>query len=107
MSYRVLFAEDAERDIEDLYFLIAGRDGVETAERILSEIETACLGLDAFPERGNIPKELVAIGISEYRELHHKPWRVIYHIIGNNVVVYCVTDGRRDMKSFLERRLLR
>jgi toxin ParE1/3/4 len=107
MSYRILFAEDAEKDIEDLYHFIAGRDGVETAERILGEIETACLGLDAFPERGNIPKELIAIGISDYREVHHKPWRAIYRIMGNDVVVYCVVDGRRDVQSFLERRLLR
>jgi toxin ParE1/3/4 len=79
----------------------------ETAERVLAEIEHACLGLEELPERGNIPKELVAIGISEYRELHHKPWRLIYRIIDADVIVYCMVDGRRDMQSFLERRLLR
>nr|AOO92220.1 plasmid stabilization protein [Rhizobium leguminosarum bv. trifolii] len=47
------------------------------------------------------------MGISEYRELHHKPWRMIYRIMGTDVVVYCVVDGRRDMQSFLERRLIR
>ncbi|NKN08336.1 type II toxin-antitoxin system RelE/ParE family toxin [Rhizobium laguerreae] len=101
MPYRVLFSEDAERDIEDLYRFIAGREGAETAERILTDIESAC------PARGNIPKELAGIGISEYRELHHKPWRMIYRILGTDVVVYCVVDGRRDMQSFLERRLIR
>ncbi|MBY5549792.1 type II toxin-antitoxin system RelE/ParE family toxin [Rhizobium leguminosarum] len=107
MPYRVLFAEDTERDIEDLYRFIAGRDGAETAERILTEIERACAELEEFPARGNIPKELAGIGISEYRELHHKPWRMIYRILGTDVVVYCVVDGRRDMQSFLERRLIR
>ncbi|MBA1344372.1 type II toxin-antitoxin system RelE/ParE family toxin [Rhizobium sp. WYCCWR 11146] len=107
MPYRVLFAEDAERDIEDLYRFIASRDGAETAERILTEIESACAELAEFPARGNIPKELAGIGISEYRELHHKPWRMIYRILGTDVVVYCVVDGRRDMQSFLERRLIR
>jgi toxin ParE1/3/4 len=107
MSYRLLFAEDAEQDMEDFYHFIAGRDGVGTAERVLAEIEHACLGLEELPERGNIPKELVAIGISEYRELHHKPWRLIYRIIDADVIVYRMVDGRRDMQSFLERRLLR
>ncbi|MDK4734327.1 type II toxin-antitoxin system RelE/ParE family toxin [Rhizobium sp. CNPSo 3490] len=107
MPYRVLFAEDAERDVEDLYRFITGRDGSETAERILTEIENACANLEEFPARGNIPKELASIGISEYRELHHKPWRMIYRIIGTDVVVYCVVDGRRDMQAFLERRLIR
>ncbi|EJC83068.1 plasmid stabilization system protein [Rhizobium leguminosarum bv. trifolii WSM2297] len=107
MAYRVLFAEDTERDIEDLYRFIAGRNGAETAERVLTEIESACADLEEFPARGNIPKELATIGISEYRELHHKPWRMIYRILGTDVIVYCVVDGRRDMQTFLERRLIR
>lgn len=107
MPYQVLFTEDAERDIEDLYRFLASRDGIQTAERILGEIEYACLGLEDLPAKGNVPKELTGLGITDYRELHHKPWRMIYRIIGENVIVYCVADGRRDMQSFLERRLLR
>lgn len=107
MSYRVLFSEDAEQDVEDLYRFIAARDGIETAERILGELEAAALSLEEMPARGNVPKELAPVGITEYRELHHKPWRMIYRIVGSDVVVYCVADGRRDMQSFLERRLLR
>jgi len=107
MLYRVLFSEDAEKDVEDLYRFIAGRDGIETAERILSELEAAAGSLTDMPARGNVPKELVSVGLTEYRELHHKPWRMIYRIMGSDVVIYCVADGRRDMQSFLERRLLR
>ena len=107
MSYRVLFSEDAEQDIEDLYRFIAGRDGAETAERVLGELEAASQSLADMPARGNVPKELVSLGLTEYRELHHKPWRMIYRTVGLDVMVYCVADGRRDMQSFLERRLLR
>ncbi len=107
MSYRVLFSEDAEQDIEDLYRFIAGREGVETAERILGELEAAASSLEDIPARGNVPKELAPVGITEYRELHHKPWRMIYRVAGSDVIVYCVADGRRDMQSFLESRLFR
>lgn len=107
MAYRVLFSEDAEQDIEDLYSFIAERDGVETAVRILGELEAAASSLEDMPARGNVPKELAPVGITEYRELHHKPWRMIYRILGTDVVVYCVSDGRRDMQTFLEKRLFR
>ncbi|MGO4622885.1 type II toxin-antitoxin system RelE/ParE family toxin [Ensifer sp. 2YAB10] len=107
MAYRVLFSEDAEQDIEDLYSFIAERDGVETAVRMLGELEAAASSLEDMPARGNIPKELAPVGITEYRELHHKPWRMIYRILGTDVVVYCVSDGRRDMQTFLEKRLFR
>ncbi|PDT29303.1 plasmid stabilization protein [Rhizobium sp. L9] len=96
----------ASPDVEELHRFIAGRDGTEMAEHIL-EIENACADLEEFPARGNIPNELVSIGISEYRELHHRPWRTIYRIIGTEVAVYCVVDERRDMQAFLERRLIR
>ncbi|TAA52531.1 type II toxin-antitoxin system RelE/ParE family toxin [Shinella sp. JR1-6] len=100
-------SEDAERDTEDLCRFIARRDGAETAERTLGEIEVAAMSLEEFPERGNIPKELVSIGISEYREIHHKPWRMICRTMGSDVVVYCVIGDRRGMQPFLERRLFR
>jgi toxin ParE1/3/4 len=107
MRFRVLLAEDAERDIEDIYRYIASSDSVGNAERVLSGLEGACERLANLPERGNIPKELAGLGINDYREAHYKPYRIIYRIMGRDVVVYCVVDGRRDMQSFLARRLLR
>lgn len=105
--FRVLLADDAERDIEDIYRYIVGHDSVGNAERVLSALEAACERLSDMPERGNIPKELTGVGITDYREAHYKPYRIIYRIMGRDVVVYCVVDGRRDMQAFLERRLLR
>lgn len=62
--------------------------------------------LDAFPERGSYPKELVSLGIKEYRQTFFKPYRVIYRITGRQVILYLIADGRRDMQSVLARRLL-
>ncbi len=59
-----------------------------------------------FPERGSYPPELLALGIREYRQAFFKPYRVIYRVIGKQVIIYVITDGRRDMKSLLARRLL-
>jgi len=107
MSFKVLVSEDVERDIEDIYRYIAEHDGIENAERALTGLEGVCLGLARFPRRGNVPKELRPLGISEYREAHYKPYRIIYRIMNRTVVIYCVVDGRRDMQSLLHLRLLR
>lgn len=40
MPFRVLFAEEEERDVEDRYRLIAS-DGAETPGHFLTEIESA------------------------------------------------------------------
>jgi toxin ParE1/3/4 len=46
------------------------------------------------------------LGIREYREVFFKPYRLIYRIIGNKVYIMLIVDGRRDMQSLLQRRLL-
>ena len=107
MAFEVLLSEDAVRDIEDIYRYIAEYDSAENADRVLVALEDVCSGLAMMPERGNVPKELRSLGMTEFREAHYKPYRVIYRISGPQIVVYCVVDGRRDMQSFLQRRLLR
>jgi toxin ParE1/3/4 len=63
-------------------------------------------GLARFPERGSCPKELVALGIKEYRQTQFKPYRLICRLMARQVVIYLIVDGRRDMQSLLANRLL-
>ena len=46
------------------------------------------------------------MGIREYRQSFFKPYGVIYRVIGKQVIIYVIADGRRDMQSMLSRRLL-
>ena len=59
-----------------------------------------------MPERGSHPKELLELGIREYRQMFFKPYRLIYRVTGGKVYVHLVVDGRRDMQTLLSRRLL-
>ena len=52
------------------------------------------------------PKELLALGVREYREVFFKPYRIIYRVQDETVYVLLIADGRRDMQSLLQRRLL-
>lgn len=105
--YRVRVIEDAEHDLIDLYTYVAANDSVEKAEYVLEQLQSLCLSLDKLATRGHIPPELGRIGVTTYRQVHFKPYRVIYQISGQDVYIHCVLDGRRDMQSLLERRLLR
>jgi len=75
---------------------------VANANDVLDRLMVVVEGLAQFPERGSYPKELMALGIKEYRQTALKPYRVI----GRQVVIYLIIDGRRDMQSLLARRLL-
>ena len=106
MPFKVLLTSDAARDLDALYYYIALHDAPRKADCVLEQIEKAFSKLSKFPERGAYPKELLAIGIREYREIFFKPYRIIYRVMGKNVYVLLVVDGRRDMQSLLQRRLL-
>jgi toxin ParE1/3/4 len=106
MRYEVLLTESAERDLEEIYGYIAEFDSPNSADYVLDRLLEVTQSLAAFPERGPHPRELQALGIREYRQAFFKPDRVIYRVIGKQVFIYLIADGRRDMQSLLSRRLL-
>ena len=103
--FEVLQTEDAQRDLEELYGYIAEYDTAGNAVRVLDRIEKALQSLSTFPERGSRPKELLALGIRDYRQIFFKPYRLIYRIMERRVYVYLIVDGRRDMQTLLARRM--
>lgn len=105
--YQVRLAEDAERDLIDIFRYVSVHDSAEKATYLLGQLESLCSRLATLPRRGHVPPELGRVGVTAYREVHFKPYRVIYEVIGQNVFIHCILDGRRDMQSLLQRRLLR
>ena len=105
--YRVRIADQAGHDLADVFEYIAAKDSAEAAWRVFDELEQRILELDEQAERGNYLPELLELGIKAFREVHLKPYRIIYEVIGSQVIVLACLDGRRDMQSLLERRLLR
>jgi toxin ParE1/3/4 len=106
MPFKILLTNDAAGDLDELYDYIALHDSPRKADHVLDQIEKAFSKLSEFPERGAYPKELLEIGVREYREVFFKPYRIIYRVMGKNVYILLIADGRRDMQSLLQRRLL-
>jgi toxin ParE1/3/4 len=96
----------AARDLEQIIDYITVHDAPEKAEYVLAQMEKAFSSLSDSPARGVRPRELVALGIREYREIFFKPYRIIYRVDGEAVTILLIADGRRDMQALLQRRLL-
>lgn len=105
-KFDVLLTEGAEQDLEAIHDYISEFDCVANANYVLDELMSVVESLSKFSERGSYPKELVGLGIKEYRQTFFKPYRVIYRVAGSQVIIYLIADGRRDMQSVLARRLL-
>jgi len=107
MRYQVLVIAEAEEDIFDIYAYVLRADGRDRANHVLRRLRETCQSLAQMPRRGHSPPELEHVGVRGYREVHFKPYRIIYQIVGRRVFIHCVLDGRRSVQEVLERRLLR
>ena len=106
MTYEVVVTHSARQDIDGIVDWIVSNDNAANATHVLNQIYDRIEVLDDMPTRGSQPRELSALGITKYHEIYFKPYRIIYQVQTNQVIVHVVSDGRRDMRSLLERRLL-
>ena len=103
----MLLVAEAEEDIFDIYRYVLRTDGRNRADYVQQKLQNACESLAEMPRRGRNPPELEHVGLQGFREVHFKPYRVIYQIVGRKVYIHCVLDRRRAIQEVLERRLLR
>lgn len=107
MRYAVLLVQEAEDDLVGIWRYIALSDSVERADGVLARLEGVCRRLDRFPNRGRVLPELMRLGVLDFRETLLGPYRIAYEVIGHEVHVHAVLDGRRDLQDLLVERLLR
>jgi toxin ParE1/3/4 len=104
--FKVILTENALLDFEDMAHYITLHDGPDKAEYVGRQIEKSFSSLATLPHRGNHPLELLALGNRTFREVHFKPYRIVYRVLGSQVVINIIADGTRDMRALLSRRLL-
>lgn len=105
-AFEILWAAVAEKDLLEIVEYFADDDPGAALE-ILNTIKAGTAKLDHSPKRGRMVPELLKHGISRYREIVIKPWRVIYRIERKKVFVVSVIDGRRNVEDVLLARLLK
>jgi len=106
MTLPVRISEPALLDLLDIndYYLVEVDD--KAADKIIVGLEVAINSLAKLTDRGSVPKELLALGIRQYRQIIIKPYRFIYEPLPDKVIVHAILDGRRDIQSLLVQRLV-
>jgi toxin ParE1/3/4 len=104
--YEVVLSAGAQRDLEAICDCIVESGSPARADHVLARLLEAADRLAELPQRGSYPRELLALGIREYRQSFFKPYRLIYRVLDHRVCIYLIADGRRNMESLLARRLL-
>lgn len=106
LAYEVRVTDSAERDLERIYDYLVEAESVTRADVVLDQLMHVVEQLSLFPNRGKYPDELVDMGRRQFRQVNFKPFRVIYEVRGQAVIVHVIADGRRNMRALLFRRLM-
>jgi toxin ParE1/3/4 len=107
MNYRVMMSDDAQADLFDIFKHIAQSESFPRANALIEKLERLAYSLETDPQRGRVPPELLAFGVTEFQEVDARPYRMVYRIGRKHVYIHCVLDGRRDIELLLQERLLR
>ncbi len=102
---QVLVTAAAKGDLRQI-FRYVGREDPAQAQALLEKIYKSMASLNHLAERGHVPPELEKLGRVTFREIHCKPYRIIYERVGETVYVHAVLDGRRGLDELLRQRLL-
>ncbi len=105
-KYEVIWTNYAEFDLENIIEYLK-LDSIDFAKNIFFEIKQECQKLYSFPERKRVVPELQLIGITKYRELIYKRWRIIFKIKNKKVFILLVIDSSRNIEDILFQRLIK
>ncbi len=104
-TFRVEWADVARRDLEEIADYVH-RESPAAALRLVEQIEQRASALEAMPNRGRVPPELVRFRVQLYQEILVTPYRLLYRVHQDSVAVLGVFDGRRDLEDVIIGRLL-
>lgn len=103
---KVEFTQAALKDLLQIYDYYLVEASADVAQMVIDELQKSVNRLTEFPESGSIPKELRAISNHKFRQLIVRHYRLIYQVTPTVIYISAVLDGRRDIQTLLQRRLL-
>ena len=104
-TYSVAWSKSAFQDLANIIEYIA-EDSPANARKTAAKIEKTVSELYHSPLRGRCVPELQDQGILLYRELVIPPWRIMYRVSEQNVLVLSVIDSRQNVEDILLKKLV-
>jgi plasmid stabilization system protein ParE len=97
-----ILSEDADLDLNDIWEYIA-QDDIDAADRWISKLFDAFENLGRTPGMGHKREDLTASPVLFFTV---GAYLIIYRAIRSTVEIVAITQGARDIPSFLQRRLV-
>ncbi|MFP4443129.1 MAG: type II toxin-antitoxin system RelE/ParE family toxin [Spirochaetia bacterium] len=105
-NVKVIWTKPALNDLDEIFNYIAS-DSVDIAIKQYERIKETVKDIGTFPKQGRIIPELQNENITKFRDIIVNPWRMMYRIEENRILILAIIDGRRNIEESLMKRQLR
>ena len=103
--YKLQWTKNAKDDLLDIVTRIK-QESPNTAMEIYQKLKKRAQSSNFFPLKGRVLLELLDEGITYYRELIEKPWRIIYRVGDETVYLIAIIDSRQNVDELLLKKIL-
>ncbi len=104
--FDITWTRTAVRDLDEVLEYLAAERGADHALELYETFRHSIASLARMPRRCRHVPELLDIGLFEYREIIKGPYRLVFRIIDQGVVILAVLDSRRDLEELLIQRAI-
>ena len=104
--YDITWTRTAVRDLDEILEYIAAERGVDQALQVYETLRHSIASLTTLPRRFRQVPELRDAGLFEYRECIERPYRLVFRLCDQRVVVLAILDSRRDLGELLIQRAI-
>jgi len=105
-KFKVIVPPSVKKDLREIveYYYEVNKS---YSQKLFNSLVERISELETFPEKGRIVPELRDHNIETYKELIEDPYRIIYRIMKDEVLLVSVMDGRRNVEEVLIKKLQR
>ena len=107
MIWQVLMTDTAKRDLREIALFLYEQSGeLDIATALVSTLREQCLTLEAFPERGAIPKDYVLKALG-YRYLVYQHYLIFYLMdsVTHKVYIHAFFHEKQDYFRSMRKRI--
>ena len=104
---KIVILASAEGDLNDLKSYITREFSAAVWRKTYQKLKDTIRHLAHFPYLGAVPPELDSLAMRQYRQVICGMNRILYEVRQETVYIHAIIETRRDLPSFLLRRLVR
>lgn len=106
-AFEITWTRAAITDLDLIIEYVAQSSGHGRAVKLYEKLRGTVDNLRKLPDRGRVVPELSLVAIREFREVIDRPYRIVFRIDENKIILVGILDARRDLESLLVDRALR